>query len=133
MSAKTDEALPRFKLITPLISADKYNSWGENRVYTLHGKLYFWNCINSYIGLKPGGRSHVSIFLLLHWETTVRENLTWSHLSLKEGIYFLHTPQKTIFGNKCRLKVSNMSSWFNNVIQGGRSIKKVELRVVPSL
>lgn len=43
---------------------DKYNSWGENRVYTLYGKMYFWNCINNYTELKSGGMSHVSTLVL---------------------------------------------------------------------
>ena len=63
MSAKTDEALPEFKLITPLIPLDKYNSSGENRAYTLYGKMYFWDCINNYTELKSGGMFHVSILV----------------------------------------------------------------------
>lgn len=35
---------------------------GENRVYTLYGKLYFQNHVNNYAEFKPGGMSHVSIF-----------------------------------------------------------------------
>ena len=62
MSVKTDEALPGFKLITPLTSMDKYNSWGEKRVYTLYGKMYFRNCINNYTELNSGGMSHVFHF-----------------------------------------------------------------------
>lgn len=51
------EALPGFKLITPLISMNKYNSWRENRVYTLYGKMYFWNCISNHTEFKSGGTS----------------------------------------------------------------------------
>lgn len=64
MSAKTDKALPGFKLITPLTSMDKYNSWGGNRIYTLHGKMYFGDCINNYTALKSSGMSHVSSSVL---------------------------------------------------------------------
>ena len=76
---------------------DEYNSQGENRVYTLYGKMYFWNCINNYTELKCGGMSHVST-LVLPFSPLGNKGIGESDLLLftivRRLICFLQTPNR---------------------------------------
>lgn len=105
-SAKTDEALPGLKLITPLISMDKYNSWREDQMCSLYGKIYFQNCINNYIELKSSGMSHISILVLsfssLGNKGTGEFDLL-IFITVKRFIWVPHFPQKIIFGIKWKV------------------------------
>lgn len=99
-TVKTDEALPGFKLITPLISMDKYNSWGDKRVYTLYGNMYFESCINNYTELKSGGMSHGSI-LVFPFSSLGNKGIGEFDLLvftiIRRLICFLHTPKRLYF------------------------------------
>lgn len=105
MSAKTDEALPGLKLITPSISLDKYNSCGENRIYTLYGKMYFQDCLNNYTELKSGGMFHVSILVLSfsslgNKDTGKFDLLIFTSEKRFRSIPYIPPHTKIIFGDK---------------------------------